>query len=123
MVLRWSRARKRYERQGLLVEKAALEQAEAECLGDSDVRERKRARAEERRQETDLVFVAQFAAAVRALYPRCPAGRVTSRRCSSLTRRRRSHLPAMLRGVWALSDRNLRGRCFSRPTAISPAAA
>ena len=30
VVLRWSRARKRYERQGLLVEKGALDQAEAE---------------------------------------------------------------------------------------------
>lgn len=75
IVLRWSRARKRYERQGLLVEKEALEKAEAECLGDAQVRERKRVRAEERRQETDLAFVAKFAAAVRALYPRCPPGR------------------------------------------------
>ena len=32
VVLRWTRTRKRYERQGILVEEAALEQAEAECL-------------------------------------------------------------------------------------------
>lgn len=32
VVLRFSRARRRYERQGLLVERAALEQAERECL-------------------------------------------------------------------------------------------
>ena len=32
VVLKWSRARKRYERQGLLVESEALEQAEVECL-------------------------------------------------------------------------------------------
>lgn len=75
MVLRWSRNRKRYERQGLLVEKEALEKAEAECLDDAEVRARKRVRAEERRQETDLAFVAEFAEAVRALYPRCPKGR------------------------------------------------
>jgi predicted CXXCH cytochrome family protein len=31
VVLKWSRARKRYERQGLLVEEEALSQAEAEC--------------------------------------------------------------------------------------------
>lgn len=75
VVLRWSRARKRYERKGLLVEKEALEKAEADCLEDAEVRERRRARAEERRQETDLAFVAQFAASVRALFPKCPPGR------------------------------------------------
>jgi hypothetical protein len=32
VVLRWSRARKRYERQGLLVEAEALDLAEQECL-------------------------------------------------------------------------------------------
>jgi hypothetical protein len=34
VVVRFSRARKRYERQGILVEEAALEQAEAQCLDD-----------------------------------------------------------------------------------------
>ena len=36
VVLKWSRARKRYERQGLLVEDKALVQAENECLADDD---------------------------------------------------------------------------------------
>ena len=38
VVVRFSRARKRYERQGILVSEAALEQAEAECLADSEWR-------------------------------------------------------------------------------------
>src|SRR5438445_7744439 len=38
VVLKWSRARKRYERQGLLVEERALELAEDECLADADLR-------------------------------------------------------------------------------------
>ncbi len=38
VVLKWSRARKRYERQGLLVEEQALEEAERECLADSESR-------------------------------------------------------------------------------------
>ncbi|GAI25540.1 unnamed protein product [marine sediment metagenome] len=42
VVLKWSRARKRYERQGLLVEDQALEQAERECLADSEVRARRK---------------------------------------------------------------------------------
>jgi len=44
VVLNWSRARKCYERQGLLVESQALEQAEQECLADSDARARRRER-------------------------------------------------------------------------------
>jgi hypothetical protein len=40
VVLKWSRARKRYERQGLLVEESALQRAEQECLNDEDVRAR-----------------------------------------------------------------------------------
>jgi hypothetical protein len=38
VVVRFSRARKRYERQGLLVEASALEQAEQECLNDEEQR-------------------------------------------------------------------------------------
>jgi hypothetical protein len=34
VVLRWARKRRRYERQGLLVEEAALERAETQCLAD-----------------------------------------------------------------------------------------
>ncbi len=36
VVLRWARTRKKYERQGLLVEEAALELAETECLDYAD---------------------------------------------------------------------------------------
>jgi hypothetical protein len=37
VVLQWSRARKRYERQGLLVEEAALQRAQKECLADDEI--------------------------------------------------------------------------------------
>src|SRR5688572_19987511 len=50
VVLKWSRSRKRYERQGLLVETSAIEKAEAECLQDADIRERRRQREAERRE-------------------------------------------------------------------------
>lgn len=75
VVLEWSRTRKRYERQGLLVEESALAQAEQECLADADARERRREREAERRAEEDQEYVARFAAAVRQLYPACPKGR------------------------------------------------
>ena len=75
VVLKWSRARKRYERQGLLVEEQALDRAEADCLNDAAVRARRRDRAEERRAELDAEFMTRFAARIRQLYPGCPPER------------------------------------------------
>jgi hypothetical protein len=78
VVLRWSLARKRFERQGLLVEEQALEKAEEECLADSEVRERRRNREAIRREELDRQYVEQFAQRVRELFPGCPPGRDTA---------------------------------------------
>src|SRR5256885_263190 len=75
VVLKWSRARKRYERQGLLVEERALELAEVECLADADMRARRREREAERRVELDETFVDRFAAKIREAFPRIVAGR------------------------------------------------
>lgn len=75
VVLKWSRARKRYERQGLLVEEAALQQAEQECLADADARACRREREAERRAGLDQEYVSRFAARVRELFPNCPTGR------------------------------------------------
>ncbi|VAW35784.1 FIG00823567: hypothetical protein [hydrothermal vent metagenome] len=75
VVLQWSRARKRYERQGLLVEEAALTQAEQECLADADARARQRERAAGRRAELDEQYVARFAQKVRKMVPNCPPQR------------------------------------------------
>jgi hypothetical protein len=75
VVLKWSRARKRYERQGILVETRALERAEQECLADSEVRVRRKEREAVRREESDRQYVDQFATRVKELFPKCPAGR------------------------------------------------
>lgn len=75
VVLKWSRARKQYERQGLLVEEQALEQAEKECLADSEARERRREREAERRAGLDRNYLERFAMRVRELYPGCPEKR------------------------------------------------
>jgi hypothetical protein len=75
IVLQWSRSRKRYERQGILVKQAALTQAEEECLADADLRAIRRERDAERREWLDLAYLAQFAERVRELYPHCPPGR------------------------------------------------
>jgi hypothetical protein len=52
--VRFSRTRRRYERQGILVETDALEQAEAECLADESARGRRRERDVARRANEDL---------------------------------------------------------------------
>ncbi len=75
VVLQWSRARKRYERHGLLVEAQGLEKAEEACLADSEVRERRREREATRRTELDRQYVDKFAACVRGLFPGCSPGR------------------------------------------------
>ena len=74
-MLKWSRARKRYERQGLLVEEEALAKAEAECLADEEARQRRRLRSAERRKELDEQYVARFGEGIRELFPNCPANR------------------------------------------------
>src|SRR5207253_8673914 len=61
VVLQWSRARKRYERQGLLVEAQGLEKAEEECQADNEVRARQRERRAVRRSELDQAYVGEFA--------------------------------------------------------------
>jgi hypothetical protein len=75
VVVRWSRARKRYERQGLLVEEQALEQAEQQCLADEDARMRRRERDRERRADEDVEFAAKVAEEILCLFPRCPRRR------------------------------------------------
>jgi hypothetical protein len=75
VVLKWSQSRKRYERQGLLVEEAALEKAEKECLADEEVKVRRREREAERRVELDRQYIGSFAKRVQELFPSCPPGR------------------------------------------------
>ena len=73
VVLKWAQARKRYERQGLLVESQALEQAEKECLADDEARSRRREREAVRREQLDQEYVTRFALRLRTFFPRCPA--------------------------------------------------
>lgn len=75
VVLKFSKPRGRYERQGLLVEEHALDQAEAECLADAEARESRAYRQRERLAELDRNYVEEFAKRVRELFPGCPAER------------------------------------------------
>ncbi|WP_424185169.1 DUF2293 domain-containing protein [Actinokineospora sp. G85] len=69
VVARWNRSRKRFDRRGLLVERAALEEAERSCLADEDARERRRERDRARRAAEDVDFQAAFALRIAELFP------------------------------------------------------
>ena len=86
IVVRWSRSRKRYERQGIMVEPDAIERAEQECLSDEEVRNRRRERDKARRANEDLEFQGEFCAAIRAQFPRCPTGRAEAIACHAAIR-------------------------------------
>jgi hypothetical protein len=78
VVVRWSRSRKRYERQGILAEEAAIQQAEEQCLADEDVRLRRRDRDKERRAKEDVEFQARMAGEITRLFPGCPKKRAAA---------------------------------------------
>ena len=88
VVVRFIRARKRYERQGALIEESALEQAEKECSADAAQRSVRRERAEIYRDKQDQVFVTRMAASIQQMFPGCPPAEAqaiaahTSVRCS-----------------------------------------
>src|SRR5882762_1002300 len=71
-VIRFSRSRRHDERQGLLVEERALKKAEAECLGDAEVRVRRKGREAERRAGQDEELTRSMADEIRRLFPGCP---------------------------------------------------
>lgn len=72
VVVRWSRARKRYERQGILVTPTAIDRAEAECLADEEQRARQRERAAVRREAEDGEYESAVAQKLKELFPGCP---------------------------------------------------
>lgn len=72
VVVRFSRSRGRYERQGVLVEQEALDRAEAECLLDADQRAARREHGEERRAKQDRDLAARMAEAIQEIFPGCP---------------------------------------------------
>jgi hypothetical protein len=72
VVVRFTRTRGRYERQGVLVEKNALEKAERECVEDADHRAAARVRGAEIRREEDRELVARMTERLSVLFPNCP---------------------------------------------------
>ncbi|MFD9908206.1 DUF2293 domain-containing protein [Streptomyces sp. NPDC059063] len=108
VVVRLNRRKSRYERQGVLVEEAALARAEELCLADAEARARRRARDAARRAAQDERFAAMFTAEILRLFPRCPAERA-----------RRIAAHASLRGSGRVG-RSTAGRALS-PDAVTAA--
>ncbi len=84
VVVQWVRARKRYERQGILVTRDAIERAEEECLADGDRRARQRERAAERRLDEDREYQAAVGVKLKEMFPGCPpeeAARIAAWTC------------------------------------------
>jgi len=72
VVVRFSRSRGRYERQGILVEPEAIARAEQECAADAGERAQARARAAVARAQEDREFADHMTSAILALLPGCP---------------------------------------------------
>jgi hypothetical protein len=78
VVVRWSRTRKRYERQGVLVDEFALAAAERQCMSDADARAHRRERDKARRADADVEFQDRLAREILRLFPGCPAERAAA---------------------------------------------
>ena len=72
VVVKFSRARKRNERQGVLVEEQAVERAKAACAGDEAPRAEARQRRQVRDRIADEEYKQRFAAEILRLFPGCP---------------------------------------------------
>ncbi|MEU6485233.1 DUF2293 domain-containing protein [Streptomyces sp. NPDC046887] len=77
VVVRRNRRRNRYERQGVLVEPAALARAELACRADAGARAERRARDAARRAAADVRFRAELTGRILRLFPGCPPARAT----------------------------------------------
>lgn len=72
LVMKWSKRRRRNERQGILATEEAIIKAEKECLDDFELREVRKKRNAERRKIIDKKYVEDFAKIIKVLYPNCP---------------------------------------------------
>jgi hypothetical protein len=72
VVVRFSRSRKRYERQGVLIEEPALDRAKQESSADADERRAKRELAEGYRDKQDQILAMRMAESIPRMFPGCP---------------------------------------------------
>ncbi len=92
VIVRFSRARKRYERRGILVESAALDKAEQECVEDADERAAARVRDAARRREEYRQLTSRMATH-RDTVSRLPSARTRLHRRAHLQKMKRAGRP------------------------------
>jgi hypothetical protein len=78
VVVKFSRAPKRNERQGVLVEASAIQRAEQACAQDEEAREAKRIKRQARDEIADREYRARFTEGILDLFPSCPADKAKS---------------------------------------------
>src|SRR5579864_1339549 len=78
VVVKFSRARKRHERQGVLVEASAIERAEQACAQDAEARGAKRIKRQARDEIADREYIAEFTEGILKMFPSCPADEAKS---------------------------------------------
>src|SRR5579872_4663776 len=76
--VKFSRARKRHERQGVLVETSAIERAEQACAQDAKAREAKRTKRQAHDETADQEFPVEFTEGILKILPSCPADEAKS---------------------------------------------
>jgi hypothetical protein len=76
VVVKFSRARKRHERQGVLVEAEALAAARASCEEDAARRQAARGPRQARAEREEHEYLTRFSARIAELFPDCPAEEV-----------------------------------------------
>jgi hypothetical protein len=72
VIVRWSKPGKRYERQGTLLEQAAILRAQQESAADAPLREAKNKKAAAKREIEDRQYLAAFTVELKRLFPSCP---------------------------------------------------
>lgn len=90
VVMKFSKSRKRNERQGVLVSAEGSERAEKECLSDEEQRASRRARERIRSEKRDGQYIKHFATMIRRFYPGCSeeiASRIASHACEKYSGR------------------------------------
>ncbi|OVE81790.1 hypothetical protein BVY04_02480 [bacterium M21] len=73
VVVEFARRKRRFERRGILVSRAAIEKAETECLNDADQRARQRERSARYRDQADKELAIDTVAEILRQFPSCPS--------------------------------------------------
>lgn len=90
VVMGWSRAKRRYERKGILLEKKAIRKAKKECRLDAGERKLRQLQRAIKAAEFEKKYIAEFALHIRKFFPFMPKDRefeIAKHACTKYSRR------------------------------------